>query len=71
MIHEESHVCPDKLSKVPEGKPFEYKDVVMDTFPLEGHTEDGKRFKDEVEAGKFDNIIIEKDTGSHLLYRKL
>jgi hypothetical protein len=70
-MSEKSHVCPDKLSKVPSGKPFEYKDVVMDSFAEENHTEDGKRFKAEVEEGKFNNVVIEKDTGSHLLYRKL
>lgn len=66
-----SHVDLDKINKIPSGKPFEYKDVVREDFPKEEHTEDGKRFKDEVETGVYDNIKLEKDTGSHLLYRKL
>ncbi|MCM8711461.1 hypothetical protein M2651_10555 [Clostridium sp. SYSU_GA19001] len=66
-----SHICLNKLDKVPAGKPFEYKDIVQDDFALENHTEDGKRFKAEVEQGMYSNVKIEKDTGSHLLYRKL
>lgn len=68
---EKSHICLNKLDKIPKGKPFEYKDIVQDDFQLEDHTEDGKRFKEEVEQGLYDNVKIEKDTGSHLLYRKL
>lgn len=68
---DKSHICLNKLDKVPSGKPFEYKDIVQDDFAMENHTEDGKRFKDEVEQGVYDNIQIEKDTGSHILYRKL
>jgi hypothetical protein len=70
-MSEKSHICPDKLNKVPSGHPFEYKDVVMDNFPVEGHTEDGKRFKQEVEQGVYEDVKLEKDTGSHLLYKKL
>ena len=66
-----SHADLDKINKIPSGKPFEYKDVVKEDFPKEEHTEDGKRFKAEVETGAYDNIKLEKDTGSHLLYRKL
>lgn len=66
-----SHVDVDKLSNVPSGHPFEYKDVVSDNFAEEYHTEDGKRFKSEVKNGDYDGIIIDKDTGSHLLYRKV
>jgi hypothetical protein len=70
-MSEKSHICLNKLGKVPAGKPFEYKDVVQDDFELENHTEDGKRFKSEVEQGVFDNVKIDKDTGSHILYRKV
>lgn len=70
-MFDRSHISLNKLNKVPQGKPFEYKDIVQDDFELENHTEDGKRFKYEVEEGIYDNIIIEKDTGSHILYRKL
>lgn len=68
---EKSHIALNKLDKVPKGKPFEYKDVVQDDFEFENHTEDGKAFKSEVKQGAFDDVKIEKDTGSHLLYRKL
>ncbi|MFL0267583.1 hypothetical protein [Candidatus Clostridium radicumherbarum] len=68
---EKSHIDLGKLERVPSGKPFEYKDVVSDKLDLLKHTEDGKRFKDEVEKGLYNNIKIEKDTGSHLLYKKL
>jgi hypothetical protein len=71
IMTDKSHICLNKLGKVPAGKPFEYKDVVQDDFELENHTEDGKLFKSEVQQGIYDNIKIEKDTGSHLLYRKL
>lgn len=71
MSKVKSHVCMDKLNKVPYGSPFEYKDVVMDSFPHGERTEDGKIFKEEVEEGKFKDVVIEKDTGSHLLYRKI
>lgn len=66
-----SHIDMEKLNKVPVGNPFEYKDIVNEELPIEAHTEDGKRFKDEVKSGVYQNIVIEKDTGSHLLYKKL
>lgn len=66
-----SHIDTEKLNKVPVGHPFEYKDIVDEQFPMDAHTEDGKRFKDEVESGLYKDIVIEKDTGSHLLYKKL
>lgn len=67
---ERSHVDPDKLDRVPAGKPFEYKDVVEDSFVEEEHTEDGKRFKAEVLNGIYPDVKIEKDNGSRLVYRK-
>lgn len=70
-MHHRSHISLNKLDKVPAGKPFEYKDIVQDNFELQNHTEDGKRFKAEVEQGMYENVKIEKDTGSHLLYKKL
>lgn len=66
-----SHVDVNKLNKIPSGKPFDYKDVVEDTFENEDHTEDGKRFKSEVESGMYDNVAIRNDNGSHLVYVKL
>lgn len=68
---DKSHIDLDKLNKVPSGKPFEYKDVVSDSIPMEAHTDDGRKFKIEVEQGVYDGVKIEKDTGSHILYRKL
>ncbi|GLC32038.1 hypothetical protein [Clostridium omnivorum] len=70
-MHNRSHIDMEKLNKVPVGHPFEYKDIASEELPLEEHTEDGKRFKDEVESGVYREIVIEKDTGSHLLYKKL
>lgn len=66
-----SYIDLAKLNKVPKDKPFEYKDVVSDKLDFDQHTEDGKRFKDEVEKGLYNNVKIEKDTGSHLVYKKL
>jgi len=68
---QKSHIDENKLEKVPTGHPFEYKDVVCDEFPIEAHSEDGVRFKAEVENGDYKNVIIDKHTGSHILYRKL
>lgn len=70
-VNHRSHIDKEKLSKVPSGCPFEYKDVVKENFPVDGHTEDGKVFKAEVEQGIYDNVEIRKDTGSHILYKKL
>lgn len=70
-MREKSHIDLEKLSKVPSGKPFEYKDVVSDNLFLQEHTEDGKRFKEEVLEGIYNNVKIEKDTGSHLVYKKI
>lgn len=67
----ESHIDMEKLNKVPPEHPFEYKDVVDESFPTEFHTEDGKTFKAEVENGIYKNVKVDKDTGSHILYRKL
>lgn len=69
-MSEKSHVDIDKFEKVPSGKPFTYKDVVEESFPDEEHTEDGKRFKAEVQSGEFDAEII-KHNDSRLLYKKL
>jgi len=66
-----SHIDESKLNKVPSGHPFEYKDVVIDNFPMEDHSEDGRIFKSEVEKGLYNNVTIKKDTGSHILYKKL
>lgn len=70
-MKEKSHIDIEKLNKVPSGKPFEYKDVVSDTLFIDEHTEDGKKFKEEVLEGLYDNVKIEKDTGSHLVYKKI
>lgn len=70
-MKQRSHVDPEKLEKVPSGKPFEYKDVVEDRFRDEDHTEDGKCFKAEVLKGEFSDVKLEKDNGSRLVYRKL
>lgn len=70
-MERQSNIDLDKLEKVPAGRPFEYKDVVSDKISIEQHTEDGRRFKEEVQQGQFSNVKIEKDTGSHLLYKKI
>jgi hypothetical protein len=69
-VSERSHIDPDKLEKVPAGKPFEYKDVVSDGFEEEEHTEDGRRFKAEVLNGVHPDVKIDHDNGSRLVYRK-
>lgn len=66
-----SHVDVNKINKVPSGKPFEYKDVVSDDFPKSEHTDDGRLFKEEVADGLIQGVVISKDTGSHILYKKL
>ena len=50
-MSDKSHICLNKLDKVPAGSPFEYKDIVQEDFALENHTEDGKVFKSEVQQG--------------------
>lgn len=70
-MSQKSHVDIDKLNKVPTGHPFEYKDVVKDDFPVEEHTEDGKRFKAEVENGKFQAVVAEDDPENRVQYKKL
>jgi hypothetical protein len=69
-VTEKSHIDINKLNAIPSGRPFEYKDVVMEEFPVEKRTEDGKKFKAEVENGEFDAVIIEDDT-DRVQYRKL
>jgi hypothetical protein len=66
-----SHIDEDKLARVPEGHPFEYRDIVDDSLPVDEHTADGRRFKEEVVSGVYDNVKIEKDTDNRILYRKL
>lgn len=70
-MSQKSHVDIDKLNKVPTGHPFEYKDVVKDDFPVEEHTEDGKKFKAEVENGKFQAVVTEDDPENRVQYKKL
>lgn len=69
-MSEKSHIDMDKLNRVPQGHPFEYKDVVMENFPVEKRTVDGKKFKEEVEKGEFQAVITEDDT-DRVQYRKL
>jgi len=70
-VEKRSHIDPDKLEKIPSGKPFEYKDVVEDSFKDEDHTEDGKLFKAEVLSGVYSDVKLERDNDSRLVYRKL
>lgn len=70
-MKEKSHIDTSKLDKVPEGHPFEYRDIVDDNLPVDEHTVDGKRFKSEVESGIYSNVKVEKDTDNRILYRKL
>lgn len=71
MSIRKSHVDLEKLDKVPDGHPFEYNDIVEDNFSIEERTVDGKRFKAEVGKGIHEGVVVDKDTGAHLLYRKL
>lgn len=70
-MQKRSHIDLEKLERVPSGKPFEYKDVVEDSFREEDHTVDGKRFKSEVLNGVYSDVKIEKDNDSRLVYKKL
>lgn len=65
-----SHIDMEKLNRIPCGHPFEYKDVVMEDFPAEMRTEDGKKFKAEVENGEYNAVIVDDDT-DRVQYRKL
>ncbi|QGU94311.1 hypothetical protein GOM49_03565 [Clostridium bovifaecis] len=69
-MSEKSHIDINKLNSVPSGHPFEYKDVVMENFPVEKRTVDGKKFKAEVENGEFEAVITEDDT-DRVQYKKL
>ncbi|WP_099187601.1 hypothetical protein [Tepidibacter mesophilus] len=66
-----SHIDLNKLNKVPSNHPFEYKDVVSDNLPTEDHGIDGRRFKSEVENGKYENVVVNKETDNRVQYRKL
>lgn len=66
-----SHVDINKLNKVPSGNPFEYKAVVSDELPISEHSTCGRVFKEEVDSGKYENIVVYKDTESHIVYKKL
>lgn len=71
-MSERSHIDLSKLEKVPEGQPFVYKDVVSDEFPVEEHTLDGRKFKNEVEEGEYNSIVVAKDDDEHrVLYKKI
>lgn len=69
-MSERSHIDMDKFNSVPSGRPFEYKDVVMESFQPEKRTVDGKKFKAEVENGEFEAIITGDDT-DRVQYEKL
>jgi len=71
MMSEKSHIDIEKLNKVPSGHPFEYRDVVDDNFPVEEHTIDGRRFKAEVENGKFQAVVAHDDPDNRVQYKKL
>lgn len=71
-MSERSHIDSSKLEKVTEEQPFVYKDVVSDEFPVEEHSLDGRKFKDEVEQGDYNSIVVAKDDGEHrVLYKKI
>lgn len=66
-----SHIDVNKLDKVPQGHPFEYNDIVREDFPMQARTEDGKKFKAEVENGLYYAIEVKKDTGGNcVVYQK-
>lgn len=69
-MSQKSHIDMEKFKKVPSGHPFEYKDIVKEDYPLENRTQDGKRFKSEVEKGLYDAVIREDDT-DRVQYEKL
>lgn len=66
------YIDSSKLHKVPEEQPFVYKDVVSDEFPVEDHTSDGRKFKDEVERGDYDSVVVAKDDDEYrVVYKKI
>ncbi|WFD11433.1 hypothetical protein [Tepidibacter hydrothermalis] len=66
-----SHIDLNKLNKVPSNHPFEYRDVVSEDFPKESHGIDGRRFKSEVEHGKYENVAIYRESDDRVQYKKL
>jgi hypothetical protein len=69
-MEKKSHIDVNKLNHIPQGAIFGYRDVVEDQYPNEEHTEDGKRFKQEVEDGLFSQVVIDEETDSRQLYKK-
>lgn len=66
-----SHIDMSKLDKVPSGHPFEYNSVVSDDFPVSEHSVGGVAFREEVDNGVYENVVVYKDKESHIVYKKL
>ena len=61
----------EKLNKVPSGHPFEYRAVVSEDLPVSEHSVGGIAFREEVDNGKYENVVVYKDKDSHIVYKKL
>lgn len=66
-----SHIDVNKLEKVPQGHTFEYSDIVREDFPIIARTEDGKKFRAEVESGLYYGVEVKQDAGGNcVVYEK-
>lgn len=66
-----SNIDKEKLDRLEKGQNFEYRDIVSDEFPSSRHSEDGAKFKGEVESGKYENIKISDSTSDKITYQKI
>lgn len=66
-----SHIDVNKLDKVPKGHTFEYNDIVREDFPIVARTEDGKKFRAEVESGLYYGLEVKEGSGGNcVVYQK-
>lgn len=65
-----SHIDPEKLYKVANGHKFEYKDVVSEDLPDTEHADGGAAFKEEVENGVYDGVVVSDPDATHVTYKK-
>lgn len=70
-MKEKSHIDLEKLYKVANGHKFEYKDVVSEEFPDNKHSDGGAAFKEEVENGVYDGVIVSDPDATHITYKKM
>lgn len=69
-MEQKSHIDKEKLAKINIGQTFEYSAVASDDLPVSNHTEDSVQFKNEVESGLYDNIVVMDTNAPHVKYKK-